>query len=75
MAPSTVINTPTLAALPTLATLGVTILLLQTFFQLAKIAARGSTVRQLEPQALLRAKTAPRGSTAHQPEPRATLPA
>ena len=48
MTPSTAINTRTLAALPTLATLGVTILLLQTFFQLAKIVARGNTAPLLE---------------------------
>ena len=73
MAPSTAINTRTLAALPTLATLGVTILLLQTFFQLAKIAARGNTAHLLEPQATLHAKTAVRGSSALQPGPPAML--
>jgi hypothetical protein len=43
MAPSTAINTLTLAALPTLATLGVTVMD-QTFFQIAKIAAPGITL-------------------------------
>ena len=69
MAPSTAINTRTLAALPTLATLGVTILMDQTFFQIAKIAARGNTAHLLEPQATLLAKIAARGSTVHQQEP------
>ena len=65
--------TRTLAAHPIGATWEVTILLLQTFFQLAKIAARGSTVRPLEPQATLRAKIAARGSTVLPLEPPAPL--
>jgi hypothetical protein len=57
------INTHTLAALPTLAKLGVTILLIQTFFQLAEIATRGSTAQQPEPSAMLHVKVSSPGGS------------
>ena len=73
MAPSTAINTRTLAVLSTSVLPVPTTRCLELQVQIAKPAARGNTAHLLEPQATLHAKTAVRGSTALQPGPLAML--
>ena len=66
MAPSTAINTLTLAVITITVKLVTTTQQRELQVQIAKLAVRGSTARPLEPQARLRVKTAARGSSAPQ---------